>query len=108
MEQILLGLALVAICILAVKRPSLPGAKTPVQTASAEVISRKGEMGAGLPANWGGRANFQVTFRVEDKEIVLSANAQQYTRLPEGTKGTLTWRDHTLVSFTPGAPETDI
>ena len=101
-EPILLGLAFVAICILAVKAPRLFASKSPVMTATAEVLSRKGELSAAaLPAQWGGRPNYQVTFRVDGKNMVLHADAQQYTRLLEGTCGTLCWRNDTLVSFVP-------
>ena len=45
-------------------------------------------------------AHVQVTFLVDGQPMVLQVDAQQYTRLLEGTVGTLNWRDDVLVSFT--------
>ena len=101
-EQIFLGLAFVIICILAVKVPKLFVSKAPVKTAKAEVLSRKGDMtSAMLPSQWGGRPNYQVSFRAGEEIIVLTVDATQYTRLLEGTSGLLTWRDNTMVDFVP-------
>ena len=108
-EQFLLGLAFVAVCILAVKSPRIFASKSPVKTARATVVCRKGELSAAaLPAQWGGKPNYQVTFCVDGENMVLSADARQYTRLLEGTSGLLSWKDDTLVDFVPDSPESSL
>ena len=101
-ESILLCLALVALCVLALKAPKRFASKAPVKTAKATVLGRKGEIAAGvLPAQWGGRPTYQASFSIGEETIVLTVDAAHYTRLLEGTSGLLTWRDNTLVGFVP-------
>ena len=102
MESVLLGLAIVAICVLAMKAPKQFASKAPAKTAKATVLARKGEMAsATLPSQWGGRPTYQISFSIGEETIVLTVDAAHYTRLLEGTSGLLTWRDNTLVDFVP-------
>lgn len=102
MESVLLGLAFVALCVLALKAPKLFTSRAPVKTAKATVLGRRGEIAAGaLPTQWGGHPTYQVSYSVGEETITLTVDAAHYTRLLEGTSGLLTWRDNTLVDFVP-------
>lgn len=101
-EQVLLSLAVVATAAAAVLVPRLWKNKETVMTAQAQVLSRCGQMPtASLPNNWGGRMDYTVTFATESETLTLQVTSSQFTHLVEGTKGTLTWQDKTLLQFEP-------
>lgn len=102
MEQILLGIGLIAVCVLAVKAPKLLRRSAPLQTARAQVISRGAKMNDGSYSNFRGtKMRYQVTFSTDSGTLELSTDSSQYTQLLENTWGKLTWQGDSLVSFIP-------
>lgn len=101
-ESLFLGILLVAVCVFAAKPPRLLRSKAPMQTAAAEVLSRRGDAPtATLPSHWGGRMNYKVTFSVDGNTMELNVTSNQYARLVEGCRGQLTWQNDTMVDFIP-------
>ena len=108
MESILLGLVLIAACVLAVKAPKLFQSKEPVLTLPAQVLSRRAKApDAALPNNWGNRMDYFVTFSTEEAPIELSVSAGQYTQLTEGTRIQLRYQGTRLLDFEP-TEETEV
>lgn len=100
MESLLIGLAIVAICIFVLGIPHFSNHSGQVKTAEAIVVSRRSERpSATLPTQWGSRMNYVVTFSVDEVPLELNAASSQYARLVEGIRVQLRWQGNTIVDF---------
>ena len=102
MEQWIIGIGLVVLCLIALWLPKLRSRAGMTTAENATVISRRGQVSDSSYSNFrSGRVQYLVTFRIGEEDKELAASAGQYTRLMEGTRGRITWQDRTLVEFIP-------
>ena len=105
MKDVLLCVGFIVLYLFFVKARGWFYPKSPVQTAQAVVLSRRGEMPNKSYSNFHAtKMRYFATFSLGSDKLELSVSSSQYTRLIEGSSGELNWRDKELVSF---KPETD-